>query len=225
MAADLSHIDTWLFDLDNTLYPPDTGFRAAIETRITDYTQRLTGLPRAEAYALQKRYLAEHGLTLRGLMIHHGVDPDEFHAQFQDLSMEFLARDEALVEALARLPGRRLIFTNADAGHAQRVMVRLGLDHLFDDVFHIASADFIPKPSPDAFARLGAAHAIEPRATCFFEDMQRNLEPAAALGMTTVLVGAGADTERAGYVDYLAPDLAAFLAGARVKRSPQEVSP
>jgi putative hydrolase of the HAD superfamily len=209
-------VDTWLFDLDNTLYPPDSGFRAAIETAITDYTQRLTGLPRSEAYALQKRYLAEHGLTLRGLMIHHGVDPDEFHGQLADLPLEFLARDPALIAALKRLPGRRLIFTNADAGHAARVMARLGLESLFDDVFHIGSADFVPKPSPAAFERLLAAHAVDPAVTCFFEDIARNLEPAAALGMTTVLVGEAARAPAAPFIDHLAPDLAAFLAAVRV---------
>ncbi|MBV9993660.1 MAG: pyrimidine 5'-nucleotidase [Caulobacteraceae bacterium] len=216
-AADLRHVDTWLFDLDNTLYPPDTGFRTAIEAAITDYTERLTGLPRAEAYALQKRYLAEHGLTLRGLMIHHGVDPDEFHGHLADLPLEFLARDASLIGALGRLPGRRLIFTNADAGHAGRVMARLGLDHLFDDVFHIGAADFIPKPDPAAFERLSAAHGVDPESTCFFEDLAGNLEPAAALGMTTVLVGEAAKRPAPAHVHHLAPDLAAFLSAARVK--------
>ncbi len=215
-AADLRHVDTWLFDLDNTLYPPNTGFRAAMEAKITDYTQALTGLARDEAYALQKRYLADHGLTLRGLMIHHGVDTDEYHQMFEDLSLEFLEQDAALVAAIARLPGRRLIFTNADAGHAQRVMTHLGLEHLFDEVFHIASADFVPKPTPASFDRLCAAHAVAPERTCFFEDIERNLEPAKALGMTTVLVGAREDHAAAAYVDHAAPNLASFLTGAWV---------
>ena len=219
-GADLRHVDTWLFDLDNTLYPPDTGFRAAIEAKITDYTQRLTGLARPDAYALQKRYLADHGLTLRGLMIHHGVDPDDFHRQFEDLSLECLGHDGELAAALARLPGRRLIFTNADAGHAARVLRRLALDTLFDGVFHIGDAAFIPKPRPEAFERLFAAHAIAPAATCFFEDLERNLAPAADLGMTTVLVRAPPDHRCAPFVDHLATDLAAFLAAARVKESP-----
>jgi putative hydrolase of the HAD superfamily len=216
LRPDLRHVDTWLFDLDNTLYPPDTGFRTAIEAAITDYTARLTGLPREEAYALQKRYLAEHGLTLRGLMLHHGVDPDEFHGRLADLPLEFLAKDPALIAALERLPGRRLIFTNADAGHAGRVMTRLGLDELFDDVFHIGSSDFMPKPNPEAFDRLCAAHAIVPAATCFFEDVEQNLAPAAALGITTVLAGEAAQPPAAPFVDHLAPNLAAFLAAAHV---------
>jgi putative hydrolase of the HAD superfamily len=214
---DLSHIDTWLFDLDNTLYPLESGLGADISSRITDYVERLTGLPRPEAAALQRRYLDEHGLTLRGLMLHHGVDPDEYHAMFADVSLEALSRDEALTAALRRLPGRRLIFTNADDGHTSRVLARLGLGDVFDGVFHIASAEFEPKPSALAFTRLIAAHAIEPAATAFFEDRAMNLEPAAALGMTTVLVGADGGADTAAYVDYRTPNLAAFLAGAIVK--------
>ncbi len=217
VSADLTHIDTWLFDLDNTLYPLETGLGTHISARITDYVQGLTGLPRAEAAALQKRYLDEHGLTLRGLMLHHDVDPDAYHAMFADLSLEALARDEALIAQIRRLPGRRLVFTNADEVHSRRVLERIGLGDLFGDVFHIASADFEPKPSQGAFDRLIAAHRIEPAATAFFEDRAMNLEPAARLGMTTVLVGAAAGANADPYVHYRAPALAAFLAAAKVK--------
>ena len=215
-GADLRHVSTWLFDLDNTVYPLESGLGRDISDRITTYVERLTGLPRDEARALQKRYLQEHGLTLKGLMLHHDVDPDDFHAQFQDLSLAALAANDALTRAIARLSGRRLIFTNADAGHAQRVLARLELSQLFDDVFHIAAADFIPKPSPGAFERLAVAHAIEPAATCFFEDTARNLEPAAALGMTTVLVGEAALGPAAPFVSHRALDLAQFLASAQL---------
>ena len=188
-----------------------------IERKITDYMVRITGLPRDEAYTLQKRYLADHGLTLRGLMIEHGVDPADYHAQFADLSLECLAVDEPLKAALARLPGRRLIFTNADAGHAERVAERLGLQDLFDDVFHIGSADFTPKPHPDAFARIIEAHAMEPASTALFEDSERNLAPAAALGMTTVLVGEHAAASTAKFVHHRTRRLAPFLAYAHVR--------
>ncbi len=167
MIADLTHVDTWLFDLDNTLYPAESGFMAEVTGRMTDFVQKVTGLPRDQAFRLQKDYLAEHGLTLRGLMLNHGVDPAEFHAIFHDLSLEALAQDPDLVGALSRLPGRRLVFTNADAIHAERVLARLGLAGLFEGVFHIASAGYVPKPSPEAFARMSAAHAIDPGATAF----------------------------------------------------------
>jgi putative hydrolase of the HAD superfamily len=219
VSADLSHIGAWLFDLDNTLYPLEAGLGVDISDRITTYVAALTGLPRDEARTLQKRYLDEHGLTLRGLMLNHGVDPHDFHQAFADLSLEALARDHDLIAAIERLPGRRLIFTNADAGHARRVMDHLGLSALFDEVFHIESAGFVPKPDPESFQRLIAAHAIEPGATAFFEDRALNLEPAAALGMTTVLVGLDAAQNTDSFVDYRTANLAAFLAEARVKES------
>ena len=147
MSADLTHIDTWLFDLDNTLYPAESGFMSEIVVRMTDLVEKVTGLPRDEAFKLQKSYLAQHGLTLKGMMLNHGVDPAEFHAIFHDLSLVELAHDPALLTALSRLPGRRLIFTNADEVHAERVLNHLGLRDLFDDIFHIGSAGYEPKPS------------------------------------------------------------------------------
>jgi putative hydrolase of the HAD superfamily len=219
MSADLTHVDTWLFDLDNTLYPAESGFMGELVERMTDYVQKVTGLPRDEAYALQKTYLAEHGLTLKGMMIHHGVDPLEFHAIFHDISLEALAHDPELLGALERLPGRRLIFTNADDVHAERVLARLGLAHLFEDVFHIGSAGYEPKPSPEAFARMNAAHAVDPATTAFFEDSERNLAPAHDLGMTTVLVGPWAAHSTAAFVHHRTDKLAPFLANARLKEA------
>ena len=223
MSADLRHIDTWLFDLDNTLYPAESGFMAEVVDRMTDFVERVTGLPREAAFRLQKTYLAEHGLTLKGMMLNHGVDPLEFHALFHDLALDALAHDPDLLAALARLPGRRLIFTNADDIHAQRVLEHLGLSHLFEAVFHIGSADYEPKPSPAAFARIGAAHAINPTATCFFEDSERNLAPAAALGMTTVLVGSHASASNAAFVRHRTEKLAPFLAHAQLKEAAAHV--
>lgn len=219
MIADLRHIDTWLFDLDNTLYPAESGFMAEIVVRMTDFVEKVTGLPRDEAFRLQKTYLAEHGLTLKGMMLNHGVDPEEFHAIFHDMSLEALAHDAELLAGLERLPGRRLIFTNADAVHAERVLAHLGLTHLFDEVFHIGSAGYEPKPSREAFARIGAAHGIDPFVTAFFEDAERNLAPAADLGMTTVLVGAHAAACTAPFVHHRTEKLAPFLASAQLKEA------
>lgn len=217
VAADLTHVDTWLFDLDNTLYPLESGLAGMVSERITDFVAQLTGLPHDEAYVLQKRYLADYGLTLSGMIAHHGVDPDVYHAMFHDLPLEVIAPDPALKQALFRLPGRRLVFTNADDVHARRVIERLDLVGLFEDVFHIGAADFAPKPSPQSFERLIAAHGIRSRSTVFFDDFERNLAPAARLGMTTVLVGPAATTGAPPFVDYRAVDLAAFLDAARVK--------
>jgi putative hydrolase of the HAD superfamily len=217
--ADLRHIDTWLFDLDNTLYPFESGLAARMSPRITDFVERLTGLPRPEALALQKRYLADHGLTLRGLMDHHGVDPHEYHATFHDVPLDCLSPDPTLQAALERLPGRRLVFTNSDDVHTRRVLVVLGLANVFDEVFHIGSAAFTPKPSRAAFDTIIKTHAITPGTTAFFEDSERNLEPAAGLGMTTVLVGAHAVESTAPFVHHRTATLAPFLAAARLKET------
>jgi putative hydrolase of the HAD superfamily len=220
VSADLRHVETWLFDLDNTLYPLESGLAGHMEPRITGFVMELTGLSRDAAYALQKKYLIEHGLTLRGLMLHHNVDPDAYHARFHDMPLDGLIPDHRLHSALARLPGRRLIFTNADDIHTARVLDRLGIADLFDDVFHIGSAAFEAKPSPLAFERIVLAHAISPHQTAFFEDTERNLAPAAELGMTTILVGPQSMQSGAPFVHYRTEHLTPFLNRAQVKETP-----
>ena len=219
--ADLRHIDTWLFDLDNTLYPQGTEFVALIEGRMTGFVQRETGLPRDEAYALQKRYLHEHGTTLAGLMAHHaGIDPHAFLEEVHNVAIDSLTPDFALNRALQRLPGRRLIFTNASAAHAERVLAHLGMADLFAETFHLEAADLVPKPAPATFRRMLDAHAVVPGSTAFFEDSVKNLPPAADLGMTTVLVGRHASADESGFVDHRTDDLADFLARARTSAEP-----
>jgi putative hydrolase of the HAD superfamily len=220
VSADLRHVGTWLFDLDNTLYPLESGLSGLMEPRITQFVMELTGLPREQAHGLQKKYLVEHGLTLRGLMLHHGVDPDVYHARFHDMPLDGLIPDLDLRMGLVRLPGRRLIFTNADDIHAARVLDHLGIADLFEDVFHIGSAAFEAKPSPMAFERIMQAHAIEPTETAFFEDTERNLAPAAELGMTTVLVGPQSLRSDALFVRHHTEHLASFLNRALVKETP-----
>jgi putative hydrolase of the HAD superfamily len=220
-SPDLRHVEVWLFDLDNTLYPPETEFMGLIEKRMTGVVARETGLPPAEALALQKRYLREHGTTLAGLMANHGVDPGPFLDEVHDVPTDALAPDPALKAAIARLPGRRLVFTNGDAPHAERVLAKLELAELFEAVFHIAAAGYVPKPHPGAFARLNQVHAIDPRRAAFFEDSERNLAPAAAIGMTTVLVGPHAAASTAPFVTHRTRHLAPFLAAARVRETDQ----
>ena len=215
--ADLTAIEVWLFDLDNTLYPIENAFMRQIEARMTAYVSRELKLPHDEAYALQKRYLADHGTTLAGLMANHGVEPEHFLDDVHDVSLDLLEPDPRLERALMRLPGRRLVFTNGDARHAARVLERLGIARAFEDIFHIAAAGYVPKPAMATFERMAAALAVDPAATCFFEDSEKNLAPAAALGMTTVLVGPHAVATTAKFVRYRAPALAPFLESARVK--------
>ena len=220
MTADLSHIDTWLFDLDNTLYPPEAEFMVLIEGRMTDFVARETGLPRQEAFALQKKYLHEHGTTLAGLMANHGVNPEAFLDEVHDVSMHGLHPDSELRAAIAALPGRRLVFTNGDKRHAERVLKKLELDDLFEATFHIALADYIPKPHPQTFKRMMQAHDVDPKTTAFFEDSARNLPPAFDLGMTTVLVGPHALGTEHPFVNHVTDNLAAFLRAARVQEIP-----
>jgi putative hydrolase of the HAD superfamily len=220
-SADLRHVDVWLFDLDNTLYPMEAGFMGLIQDRMTAYVSRELGLPHDEAFALQKRYLREHGTTLAGLMANHGVEPQAYMDEVHDVSLDSLIPDPALAEALDRLPGRRIVFTNGDEAHANRVLAKLKLAGLFEAVFHIASADFRPKPDPATFDKLIADHGIDPKAAAFFEDSEKNLSPGAALGMTTILVGPHAAASTADFVHYRTNQLTAFLNAARVKETVQ----
>ena len=221
MPADLRHVDVWIFDLDNTLYPAGSEFMTLMESRMTEFVARETGLPRDEARALQKKYLHEHGTTLAGMMAHHGMAPEPFLTEVHDVSLDSLEAIPELEQAIGRLPGRRLVFTNGDERHAHRVLAHLGLDGLFEDVFHIAAADYIPKPRPEAFARMIDRHGVDPASAAFFEDSERNLEPAARLGMTTVLVGPAAHQSSAAFVQHKTDDLAAFLKAVRVKETAQ----
>jgi putative hydrolase of the HAD superfamily len=218
-SADLRHIEVWLFDLDNTLYPPESAFMGLIEARMTEFVAREVGLPRDQAHALQKRYYRELGTTLAGLMAHHGVDPAVYLDQVHDVPLDSLTPEPELISAIGRLPGRRLVFTNGDASHAGRVLDKLGLTAVFDDVFHIACADYVPKPHPDTFKRLITSRAIDPRAAAFFEDSEKNLEPAADLNMTTILVGPHAASSTAPFVHHRTHKLAPFLSAARVRES------
>jgi putative hydrolase of the HAD superfamily len=218
-APDLRHIDTWLFDLDNTLYPAETGFMKLIEVRMTDFVERRTGLPRDEARALQKKYWTELGTTLAGLMAHHNVAPEEFLDEVHDVSLDLLEPDPRLIAALERLPGRRLIFTNGSGPHAERVLEKLGIADLMEDVFHISSADYLPKPARSTFEKMSAALKVDPRGAAFFEDSEKNLAPAADLGMTTILVGLSAPANTAPFVHHRTDDLAGFLSSAKVRET------
>lgn len=221
VGADLTAVETWLFDLDNTLYPPEAGFLDLIEQRILEYFMDLTGLPAQDAWALQKRYLKDHGSAVPGLVKNHGVDPHAFMRFVHDVPLDCLQPDPALREALVRLPGRRLVFTNGSAWHAERVLERLNIADQFHDVFHAEAANLISKPDPRAFEALLEAHDLAPARTAFFEDRAVNLEPAAALGMVTVLVGPSALASTDPFVQHRTVRLAPFLAAAYVKEPSQ----
>lgn len=214
MPPALAHIDAWIFDLDNTLYPATANLFAQVDRRMTAYIAELLDLDEAEAHRLQKGYFHAHGTTLAGLIAEHGVDPHHFLAAVHDVEMDVLRHDAPLAAAIARLPGRKLVFTNGDAPYAGRVLARLGLGESFEAIHDIHAMDLRPKPAPAAYQGLCAAHGINPARALFADDMARNLAPAKAIGMTTVWIDNGSEqgpeTAR-GFIDYHVPALGPWL--------------
>ncbi len=181
-------IDNWVFDLDNTLYPIRHNLFAQIDVKMTSFIQTMLAVDKAEAYRLQKLYLRDYGTTLAGLMREHAMEPHAFLAFVHDIDVSVLPPDPALRDAIAALPGRKFIFTNGTADHAARVATRLNLHDLFEGVFDIVAANYVPKPNADIYPHMLTQFNLDPQRTAFFEDMARNLAPAHALGMTTILV-------------------------------------
>lgn len=201
--------------MDNTLYPAASSLFPQIDVRMQAFVGRLLGLDAAAARDVQKRYFQRYGTTLRGLMTHHGVDPERFLADVHDVDMSVLEPNPRLARQLARLPGRRIVFTNADAAYAMRVLERLGIAGLFDAIHDIRAAGYCPKPDAAAYASACRAHAIAPGRALFVDDMAHNLPPAKALGMRTGWVDNGSERGADGYapahIDYEMPDLTDWL--------------
>ncbi len=214
-GVNLGVIDTWIFDLDNTLYSPRCDLFGQIDVRMKAYIARLLDIPPADARVIQKRYFHDHGTTLRGLMDRHHVDPAHFLDFVHDIDLSVLRVDSALTQSLARLPGRRLVFTNGDAPYARRVLDALGLSGLFEDIHDIYATQFVPKPSASAYSTLLERFGIDPARALFVEDMARNLAPAKALGMTTVWINngseKGADDAHPDFIDLEIDDVAHWL--------------
>jgi len=229
-APDFSHVETWIFDLDNTLYPADCNLFAQIDARMQAFIEDRFGLDPAAARRLQKGYYAEYGTTLAGLMRVDGVKPEDFLGYVHDIDLSPVDEHPELAAAIERLPGRRYVLTNGSVAHAENVMGKLGISGLFDDVFDIEAAEYLPKPHAETYARFLARHGVEtPGRAAMFEDLAVNLVEPHALGMTTVLVQAAADWigdepaakrparpgERHDHVHHATEDLAAFLAALR----------
>ena len=194
MTASASHplplgeIDHWVFDLDNTLYPASKSLFPQIDARMKRFIARLLDLPIDQAHALQKKYYRDYGTTLRGLMTVHGIDPREFLEFVHDIDHGVLERSPRLDAALGRLPGRKVVFTNGSRPHAEKVLRALGVEDRFDAIFDIVDADYIPKPDPRPYGELSRALGVDPTRAVMVEDLERNLVPAADLGMITVLL-------------------------------------
>lgn len=187
-TGELAHVDTWVFDLDNTLYPASCDLFAEIDARMTDFVARFLRVDAVEARALQKQYYFEHGTTLKGLMTLHGMEPHDFLHHVHEIDLTPLPVCEKLQRAVAKLPGRRLVYTNGSKRHAERVTRHMGLDHLFDGMSGIEDSEYHPKPDRRSYDRFCDIHGVTPAAAIFFEDMERNLAPAHEMGFTTVLV-------------------------------------
>ncbi|MFQ5958758.1 MAG: pyrimidine 5'-nucleotidase [Alphaproteobacteria bacterium] len=209
------HLDTWIFDLDNTLYPARYNLFELVDRRIAAFIARALDLDLAAARRVQKDYFASYGTTLRGLMLNHGIDPEAFLAFVHDIDVSRVPPSPELDGALARLDGRKLIFTNASTSHAEKVIARLGVAHHIEAIFDITDAGYLPKPHPETYAALLARHRVDPRAAAMVEDIARNLAPAAALGMTTVWVQSDSAWGREGSdgvaIDHVIDDLAEWL--------------
>lgn len=215
MNPRLSHIRNWVFDLDNTLYPAGSGLFALIDVRMGAFVQELLGCDAEEAHRVQKALFVSHGTTLTGLMETHDVDPRAFLDFVHDIALDAITGDPALKDTIERLPGRKLIFTNGDDGHAARVLDRLGLAGCFEGVHDIHACDYVPKPDARAYASLCDRFGIAPEESLFADDMPRNLKPAKAIGMATLWIDNGSENAGVGpcdsFVDFRTPDLGGWL--------------
>jgi putative hydrolase of the HAD superfamily len=223
------HVETWVFDLDNTLYPYHLNLWQQVDARIREYVANFLKVEREEAFRLQKDYYRRYGTTMRGLMTEHGLNPDDFLEYVHQIDHSPLEPNPALGAAIEQLPGRKLVLTNGTRKHADAVMRRLAIDHHFEDVFDIVAAELEPKPSPQTYDRFLARHDVVPAKAAMFEDLARNLTVPHALGMTTVLVVPEGTREvfrqdwelegrDAAHVDHVTDDLGGFLAALAPQR-------
>jgi putative hydrolase of the HAD superfamily len=199
MDPRLAHVSEWIFDLDNCLYPASTGLFELIDERMGAYIQRLLDCDPAEAKRVQKAHFHTHGTTLAGLMREHDVDPHEFLDDVHAIPLDRIARNDRLSSGLARLPGRKIVFTNGDAPYAQRVLAALGLQDRFDELHDIHASELRPKPDDHGYRLLLDRFGIDPALAAMVEDMAQNLKPAKNLGMTTIWVDNGSERGNHGH--------------------------
>ena len=214
-ASLFGHVTDWIFDLDNCLYPASTGLFDLIDERMGAYVERLLDCDRPEARRVQKAHFHAHGTTLAGLMRDHDVDPHQFLEDVNSIPLDRVARDDRLAQGLARLPGRKLIFTNADEPYARRVLEALGVGEHFGELHDIHSAELRPKPDEHGYRLLLERFGINPASAAMVEDMAQNLKPAKQLGMTTVWVDNGSERGNHGhhpdYIDLTIADVGEWL--------------
>jgi putative hydrolase of the HAD superfamily len=219
-----SHIDTWVFDLDNTLYPHHVNLWQQVDVRIGEFVSNWLNVPAQEARRIQKDYYLRYGTTMRGMMTLHGVHADDYLAYVHRIDHSPLEPNPALGTAIAGLPGRKLILTNGSTDHVDAVLARLGIADHFEAVFDIIAAELEPKPAPQTYRKFLKLHEVDPTKSAMFEDLARNLVVPHEFGMTTVLVVPDGTKEvvredwemegrDAAHVDHVTDDLTGFLKG------------
>lgn len=204
-----SHVDTWVFDLDHTLYPPEARLFDLIEVRMTAWVMDAIGASRDEADHLRKHYWEKYGTTLAGLMRDHGVDPEPYLVDVHDISMDSLTPDPQLAARIRALPGRRIVYTNGCAPYAERVLEARGLSGVFDAIYGVEHAGFLPKPERAAFDSVFAQDKLDPLCAAMFEDDPRNLAVPHDMGMRTVHVAP--QRAQGSHVQFHTDDLSTFL--------------
>ncbi len=208
-----SHVRNWVFDLDNTLYPPAMRLFDQIEVKMTDFVMRRLGVGRARADQLRKDYWAQYGTTLAGLMHHHGIAPEDYLVEVHDISFDALEPDPHLADLIAQLPGRKIVYTNGSALYAAQVLKARGLEAAFDAIYGVENAGYAPKPGRAAFEKVFALDGLDPETGAMFEDDARNLAAPHAMGMRTVHVAPA--PEPADHIHHHTDDLAGFLRALR----------
>jgi putative hydrolase of the HAD superfamily len=224
-----THVETWVFDLDNTLYPHHVNLWQQVDGRIRDFVSNFLKVPPEQAFKIQKDYYKRYGTTMRGMMTEHGVHADDYLAYVHAIDHSPLAPDPEMGAEIARLPGRKLILTNGSTDHAGKVLDRLGIAGEFEAIFDIIAADLEPKPAQQTYDKFLKLHGVDPARAAMFEDLSRNLVVPHALGMTTVLVVPDGAKEvvredwelegrDADFVDHVTDDLTGFLAALNAAR-------
>ncbi|MEM7718253.1 MAG: pyrimidine 5'-nucleotidase [Pseudomonadota bacterium] len=205
-----AHVTTWVFDLDNTLYPPEVRLFDQIEARMTAWVMNALSVDRARADQLRKHYWATHGTTLAGLMREHDIDPEDYLVDVHNICFSALSPDPALADAIRALPGRRIVYTNGSAPYARDVLGARGLTHAFDAVYGVEDAGFRPKPERAAFDAILGRDGFVAETAAMFEDEPRNLAAPHEMGMATVHVAP--KPVEAPHIHHHTRDLGAFLA-------------
>ena len=210
-------VNTWIFDLDNTLYSADSGIFQQVHQLMGEFISKNLSMDMSDAKKLQSKYYKQHGTTLRGLMDNHGIDPDHFLDEVHRLDYSIVGSNKILNEELYKLEGRKIIYTNANKKHVIDVLDRIDLTNFFDEIFDIKMANYIPKPELKPYEEIINLFSIKPESSAMFDDIAKNLVPAKKVNFTSVWIDAGyenfSDDIKASkeYLDFSTRDLSLFL--------------